>query len=38
MKTLGEMQDSLYARAKTEKDAKFNTLMDKEEFSITLRQ
>jgi len=29
MKTLGEMQDSLYARAKTEKDAKFNTLMDK---------
>ena len=29
MKTLGEMQDSLYARAKTEKSAKFNTLMDK---------
>ena len=29
MKTLREMQDSLYARAKTEKDAKFNTLMDK---------
>ena len=29
MKTLGEMQYSLYARAKTEKDAKFNTLMDK---------
>ena len=29
MKTLGEMQDSLYARAKSEKDAKFNTLMDK---------
>ena len=29
MKTLREMQDSLYARAKSEKDAKFNTLMDK---------
>ena len=29
MKTLREIQDSLYARAKTEKDAKFNTLMDK---------
>ena len=29
MKTLREMQDSLYAKAKTEKDAKFNTLMDK---------
>ena len=29
MKTLREMQDSLYARAKAEKDAKFNTLMDK---------
>ena len=29
MKTLREMQDSLYARAKTEKSAKFNTLMDK---------
>ena len=29
MKTLREIQDSLYARAKTEKDAKFNTVMDK---------
>ena len=29
MKTLREMQDSLYAKAKTEKNAKFNTLMDK---------
>ena len=29
MKTLREIQDSLYARAKAEKDAKFNTLMDK---------
>lgn len=29
MKTLREMQDSLYARAKSEKDTKFNTLMDK---------
>ena len=29
MKTLREIQDSLYARAKTEKDSKFNTLMDK---------
>ena len=29
MKTLREMQNSLYAKAKTEKDAKFNTLMDK---------
>ena len=29
MKTLRELQDSLYARAKSERDAKFNTLMDK---------
>lgn len=29
MKTLREMQGSLYARAKSEKGAKFNTLMDK---------
>ncbi len=29
MKTLREMQNSLYTRAKSEKDAKFNTLTDK---------
>ncbi len=29
MKTLREIQNGLYARAKSEKDAKFNTLMDK---------